>query len=611
MAMPTIGSASQRFIRRHGCLFGIGCFLPLAGFTADSSAEAADLGPLPPALSESGKQFLSRVARRTIQDAALRREPYEPAYAPAELEAVSAEVVVRIRQRGFLLAGSSTGPATVVQATRDAALAAFRIWSADQLIALDDVNQWLIEIEVLGPRQPIIVSGDWTQPRVIDPFMEAGIHGVILRGPRGSRRFCPSETITGDRIIADQLRALAQSVLTDSTNVANTELSRFRSLHWYEPAAGEKIVTLRRGMTDVPLSAVTNESLAEAADRLAEYMCYRQRSSGDFAYLYEPSEDRYSDDDNSVRQAGAALGLAYYARAGGSDAARAAADRSLRRRLEGLTSIPQTENAAFVATPDRLNKLGVTALVCSAMSYHPDADRFREVRQKLVNGMLWLQRPAGIFLTSFPPADEVDAQDYFPGEALLALALAYDKAPSAQILEAFDRAANFYRGYFQEGPSPAFVPWQVQAFSIMARKTKRQDYADFVFQLSDWLAATQLDETTTPWPDLVGGFAPYQPGHAGVASASYLEGFADALALARWAGDTTRAADYERIVRRAARFVLQLQVRPEEAYFMRSPRDAVWGIRTTPALHLLRIDHCQHALVALAKTRRVLFTDPE
>jgi hypothetical protein len=54
---------------------------------------------------------------------------------------------------------------------------------------------------------------------------------------------------------------------------------------------------------------------------------------------------------------------------------------------------------------------------------------------------------------------------------------------------------------------------------------------------------------------------------------------------------------------------MQLQVRQEEAYFIRSPQDAVGGIRTAPAVNKLRIDHCQHALLGLMKTRRALYPD--
>ena len=81
------------------------------------------------------------------------------------------------------------------------------------------------------------------------------------------------------------------------------------------------------------------------------------------------------------------------------------------------------------------------------------------------------------------------------------------------------------------------------------------------------------------------------------------------MTLAREVKDQKRTRRYESLVRDAARFVMQLQIRPEEAYFIRSPQDAVGGIRTTPSLNLLRIDHCQHALVGLIKARKVLFPE--
>ena len=212
-----------------------------------------------------------------------------------------------------------------------------------------------------------------------------------------------------------------------------------------------------------------------------------------------------------------------------------------------------------------------------------------------------------MFLTAFPPVVEVAAQNYFPGEALLALALAYEHEPQAEILTAFDRALDFYRSYFEDSPSPAFVPWQVQAFAAMARHTQRRDYVDYVFALTDWLAQRQLNRDNCDWPELWGGIAAYQPNRAGVATASYLEAFTDALGLARKVEDQPRAERYEQVVKLAARFVMQLQIKPEEAYFVRSQQDAVGGIRTNPALNLLRIDHCQHALVGLLKAREVLY----
>jgi hypothetical protein len=243
------------------------------------------------------------------------------------------------------------------------------------------------------------------------------------------------------------------------------------------------------------------------------------------------------------------------------------------------------------------------------MAEHPEPELYASTREQLINGMLLLQRPSGMFVTAFRPDVEVQAQDYFPGEALLAMAADYRLNPSIRILEAFHQAISFYREYFRGGPSPPFVPWQVQAYTLMAEQSKRRDYIDYVFELVDWLARMQLNRSNCEWPELWGGISTYQPGRVGVATAAYLEGFADALKLAKAVNDAERSERYERVVRQAVRFVLQLQVRPEEAYFIRSPRNAIGGIRTSPSLNRLRIDHCQHALIGLIKAREALFLD--
>lgn len=564
-----------------------------------------------PEISNVHRVFLSRVARRTVRDATLGRAPYDLDYVPAALADMDAEVVVRLRYRGYLLADAAAGPAPVTLATRDASLAAAQTLtgaSPTEPVAYDNL---LIEIEVVGPPQQIPVRGDWTRPRALDSLIEPGVHGLVLIGANLRHRFCPSELYTNDLVLADALKRLAQASHHTPAALGNVDVMRFRTVHWYEPSPGGGTVSLHRGLTIVPPEAVSPGGLDHAIAQLAQYMAYRQQESGLFAYQYEPGQDRYNTEQNLVRQVGAVVAMAVHAKWSGDSASRAAADLGIRFHLQGLTSIPDAEDAAFIRTADDRNKLGVTALLCLAMAEHPDAERYADVREKLINGMLWLQRPAGVFLTAFPPALEIDAQDYFPGEALLALASDYSHRPTARVLEAFHRAIDFYRDYFHNTRSPAFVPWQVQAYALMAQYGKWQDYVNYVYELTDWLADKQLTSKNCPWPELRGGIAAYSDNRAGVATAAYLEGFADALALAREFKDTERASTYEKVVRRAARFVMQLQMRPEEAYFVRSPQDAVWGIRTSPSLNLLRIDHCQHALIGLIKARDVLFPDVE
>jgi len=251
----------------------------------------------------------------------------------------------------------------------------------------------------------------------------------------------------------------------------------------------------------------------------------------------------------------------------------------------------------------------MTALTALAMFESPAAEAYAEVRRRLMNGVYWLQAPSGMFVTAFPPARALGSQLYYPGEALAAIARDYEEQPQQRAVEAFNTAYGYYSALFRAAPAPPFVAWHTQAFARMALRTKRPDYTEFVFGMTDWLVARQYDASNCRWPELYGGVEGYVPARVGVATASYLEGFTDALVLARRVGDQERAARYEQAVRLAARFVMQLQVRPVEAYYARSRPDTVWGIRTSPSDNRLRIDHCQHALMALMKTRQVLFAE--
>lgn len=463
----------------------------------------------------------------------------------------------------------------------------------------------LIEIEIVGPSQDLPSKIDWTKWNHLRHYIEPGVHGLDFTRAAGARRLYPSEMFGGEIDVREGLSAMAQVLHQKPSEVENTKLARFRTAHWYERASGDAPVQLHRGMIVLPAELVTERSLTQAAENLAEYIVHRQKQSGLFSYQFDAGRDQFSDEDNLVRQVSSTMAMSRYARTSGKSAPLAAADRAIAYHLQGLTPIAGEANAAFIATADGRNKLGVSALLALAMMQHPDQTRYADQRDKLSNGILHLQRDSGLFLTAFPPAQELRGQEYFPGEALLALAAEYDRRPNERILIAFDRAIDFYRDYFRAKRTAAFVPWQVQAFAKMSHQTKRRDFIDFVFELTDWQLERQISEKNCPWPELLGGFD--SPDGPTAASAAYLEALCDALEVARTANDETRVARYEGAIRQAARFVMQLQFRPEEAWFARSPKNAIHGIRSAPGRSIIRIDHCAHALTALVKAKESLF----
>ena len=107
-------------------------------------------------------------------------------------------------------------------------------------------------------------------------------------------------------------------------------------------------------------------------------------------------------------------------------------------------------------------------------------------------------------------------------------------------------------------------------------------------------------------PDLRGRFydpkrPEYGPPHA-ASTGAYLEGLADALALARALGDTARVAAYERALNRGLRSLRQLQFRDGYDTFYISKKQRVLGaLRTEVYDNSVRVDSSAHALAAAIK----------
>lgn len=577
--------------------------------TVTSGLVLADAEPVAPAIEPLDQAFLTRVVRRTLEQHVEKGTVYQPTYLPPSLADLQCQMLVTLRQFGYVRGAGSSGLTPVVTAARDAALAALNDAASVGPVTWDWLQRVKIETEAIGEPVPLAFAGRWNDPTAFNGLVEPGIDGLVIQLGKTQKRFCPSEIISKGIEVYEAAQSLAQQLAPSTDHLAGAELFLFRTTHWHELTSGGQVVQLHRGLVRVDPSEVTDENLARTIDRLAAYIVYRQLPTGWFSYQYEPSIDTYIEDDNLVRQAGVAWVLAIHGRDYDKTASLGASEKALKRLAARVVDLPDVPGAGFVVGRKDRHKLGITALTALGMFDHPADEKFAETRRKLIEGIYWLQRPSGKFITAFPPTRKLSDQYYFPGEALLALVRSYEHQPSQRAVDAFNAAFKFYPQFFRDNPMPPFVPWQAQAFVRMAIPTKKRAYADYVFEMTDWLLTKQYTPQNCPWPELRGGIAAYVNAPPGVATAAYLEGIADALLLARTFGDQERAVRYETAVRLAARFVMQLQIRPEEAYYIHSLPDSVWGVRTTLTRNHLRIDHTQHALMALMKVRRVLF-DP-
>jgi len=138
----------------------------------------------------------------------------------------------------------------------------------------------------------------------------------------------------------------------------------------------------------------------------------------------------------------------------------------------------------------------------------------------------------------------------------------------------------------------------------MWQKTGDPMLRDFIFEMNDWLLNIQQWEDA-PTPDTRGRFydpnRPFGPPHAS-STGVYLEGLADAFALACSVGDHKRAEAYRVAILRGLRSVHQLTFKDDVDMFYVSKRNRLrGGVRTTVYNNVVRVDNVQHNLMAIQK----------
>ena len=327
-------------------------------------------------------------------------------------------------------------------------------------------------------------------------------------------------------------------------------------------------------------------------------------AEGALPYKYWPSQGKESTADNAIRRFLAARALARLGELRGSAEMREAARRNLRYNLNRYFQDIGDGRGAIVEETGA--KLGAAALAALTILESPARQEFLPQLTMLAAGVdSMADRERGFRTFFFPPERDGQNWNFYSGEALLfwaeALRRGADCAPSLeQCAAVFERC----RARHFEARNPAFVPWHAQACASLYTCSGRRAFADFVFDISDWLLPMQQwDGLPT---DLRGRFynpkrPEFGPPHAS-STGVYLEGLADAEALARAVGDRSRAAAYERAIRRGLRSLRQLQFRDERDAFYISRKKRVMGaLRTEVYDNAVRVDSAGHALTAAIK----------
>jgi hypothetical protein len=350
-----------------------------------------------------------------------------------------------------------------------------------------------------------------------------------------------------------------------------------------------------------------------AADRGANWLRRANRSDGHFDPGWVPALKTPLEGDHYLRQVGAAFALARAARILGSERYAAIARQSILTFLLDTAPDSGTPSARHTTLPSAVvNRLAAAGLLVLAINELPGpGDDLLEQSEQLCAYIRLQQKSDGSL--DYSDADgqtEVDPQGIlsFPGVALYALARSQFHRPADWKREVVAKALPYYRNWWTNHKSPAFIPWQSAAYAELYRQTQNRAALEFVFDMNDWLCGLHYARLDPRHPLWVGGFMEWTDGKPVLApprvnSAEFAEALAEANHAAQKAGDHDREQRYRGALESCLQFLTTLQyTQANTQHFAEWYKPVVLGgFYASHQDGNLRLDYTQHAVSALVQ----------
>jgi AMMECR1 domain-containing protein len=519
---------------------------------------------------------------------------------------------VTLRAQGRLLGSMGSHGASLVDAARSAVVRASR----DKRFGIPpiSVDFGMLTIEVWIEIGRVDFSGDCS---TWEEQFRPGREGVRISQGTLSAYYKPSVAITSRLSTLDALLSkLSRKAKLEQTawQSPGARVERTQWIHAVETASG---VTQLEGLRPRSSGLPSRDGTVYAATLAVRRLLAIQQSDGMLRYCYSPFDDKWIEKNNYVRQAGCAYALARLAKFVPALGEESAINEAAGRLLNALllrTGRYGSGNLLYVTEPDSMlhgGKLGSTALTALATQYTADNTQAR-ASAEFIRTIVSLQQPDGSFECGIGREVRESSQEFFPGEALCALAAYTRRTADEKAAIAVARAFPFYRAHFRARPTSAFVLWQATAWTeiatglsenslpaVISNLFNLDELCQFVFEQVDWLLKFQYTPGRTSLPEYWGGFTvAAKPSLPTCSSAVYTEGVIRALDAATILRDGERIERYRTAALSGLQFIQSLQVKPEMAPFFPRPEFAVGAITKTLSDFEMRCDNDQHLLTA-------------
>ncbi len=359
----------------------------------------------------------------------------------------------------------------------------------------------------------------------------------------------------------------------------------------------------------------------EAAARAGgEFILRQLMRDGRFHYQYFPYGHRHppaNDNNYSLpRHSGTVYALALLHGLTGVKAFRVGAEHAIKWLDGRIPKLCGDPSRRCVVKGKRFADLGSTALTLVGMLEYQrrtgDA-RYAPTTRKLLNFVLWLQKPSGDFFHMYDVTQDVIRKEkrlmFYSEEAALALVMAHQVLGDAVYLEAAERALNFLTGpKYDDFFLGRFIygadHWTCIAADEAWPHLKHAQYLDFCLGYTRFIRRLQYEQTGWDNADYRGhyGFTGFMVPQAPAAA-----GFTEAV-VSTWTLSVKHGRPDPSVYAQASDALDALtrdRIRAENSWMMPRPRYAAGGIRRSLVEGEVRIDFTQHAASALIRGARM------
>jgi len=352
---------------------------------------------------------------------------------------------------------------------------------------------------------------------------------------------------------------------------------------------------------------ITGERLMNSIRSGADWIVSMQEEGGRFNYWYDPEKDIYSNrsDDNFLRQAGTAYSLMLVYEVTGDTIYMNSAKKNINHLFRYRKYIDENRTYFEFKGKAKLGGIALPMLTMVKIKALAGDMSFNDDLEKLADMIIYLQQyyGNGKFKSTYVYLGDYEHEknsgwesSIYPGEAMLAIALMYKSFGEEKYKQCFDKAYDYYSADGNWRMS-GFRPWAISACSEMYHVTNDRKYSDFAFRMCGY---------GLTWQNLNPDYIVYGSIYAlpDVFTATTFEGIGDAIAVACKTGDTDLADLYMERSLIAYNWLMKLQYSDNDTI----PEQATGGFRCSLYDPVIRIDNTQHAISAMTKGYKYIFS---